>query len=123
MNIGTLLLVALDVLSGGTRERRTNSPCAVTIDDIHNTRVGSANQEYQANQDDDCVQDGVADIFPAGSPASFLEKGEPENGREVDGEAADEQGGNHTKQGIEERNGFADHPSHNRNRSDDCDPD
>ena len=89
MNIGTLMLVALDVLTGGTRERRTNSPCAVTIDDIHNTRVGSTNQEYQANQDDDCVQDGVADIFPAGSPASFLEQGEPENGWEVDGEAAD----------------------------------
>ena len=88
---------------------------------IHNTRVCSRNKHNQANGENNSI-DRAEDHVLGGEVASFADKHEPHDSREVESETGDEEGGDNRQKVIEERNHLGNNELENGQDGDDNQP-
>lgn len=89
--------------------------------DIHDTGVRSTNEDDDANNEAQRVQASVQQVV-LGEGVALADEHEPHHGREVEGEAGDEQGGGDGEQVREEGDGLGDDPSDDGDDGDQRDP-
>lgn len=97
-----------------TSKRPPHSALLVALYDILDTCIRATDQHANTNTKHQSVRNGEDDVLPVGVPFALLDDGEPEEGREVKGEAADEQTRDNAKKGVEERNSLGNHPGDDR---------
>ena len=85
--------------------------------------ICASTQNDNSDEEHSAVQQGQSNVLLGGEAAAFPNELEPEQGREVESEAGDEEGGDQTEQGVEEGNSLRNNPADDGDNRDKADPD
>ena len=93
------------------------------MDNVLNGSICASTQDDDSDEEHSAVQQGQSDVLLGGESATFPDELEPEQGREVESKTGDEEGGDQTKQGVEEGNSLRNDPADDGDNRNQANPD